>query len=158
MKDRLQKYGPVLATYLLVTWFTNADFMGDTVDYVSAIILMRQGEDRSLWEFAHLLWRPFGWVFSLLVTPLTRLFVGDNEHANATLQLLTVSWFAGLFMVFLACERSLRPFSQHPEPSGAPRLAFRSELPGPLAAHQSPGEPRNLLASSRLHPYASGRG
>ena len=102
MKDRLHKYGPVLATYLLVTWFTNADFMGDTVDYVSAIILMRQGEDRSLWEFAHLLWRPFGWVFSLLVTPLTRLFVGDNEHANVTLQLLIVSWFAGLLMVFLS--------------------------------------------------------
>lgn len=101
-KDRLRRYGPVLATYLLVTWFTDADFMGDTVDYVSSIILMRQGEDRSLWEFAHLLWRPFGWVFSLLITPLTRLIVGVEEHANVTLQLLIVSWFAGLLMVFLS--------------------------------------------------------
>lgn len=102
LKDWLRRYGLVLAVYLLVTWFTNADFMGDTIDYVSSIILMRQGEDRSLWEFAHLLWRPFGWVFSLLMTPLTRLFVGDNEYANVTLQLLIVSWLAGLLMVFLS--------------------------------------------------------
>ena len=112
-KDWLRSYGPVLATYLLVTWFTDADFMGDTVDYVSSIILMRQGEDRSLWEFAHVLWRPFGWLFSLLVTPLTRIFVGDNEHANVTLQLLIVSWFAGLLMVFLS-YRLLR-FLTHQE-------------------------------------------
>ena len=101
-KDRLRRYGLVLATYLLVTWFTDADFMGDTIDYVASIVLMRQGENRYFWEFAHILWRPFGWVFALLVTPLTRLIVGHNEYANVTLQLLIVSWFAGLLMVFLS--------------------------------------------------------
>ena len=101
-KDRLRRYGPVLATYLLVTWFTNADFMGDTIDYVRSIILIRQGQDYYFWEFAHILWRPFGWVVALLVTPLTRLIVGDNEYANVTFQLLIVSWLAGLLMVFLS--------------------------------------------------------
>ena len=101
-KDRLRRYGVVLATYLLVTWFTDADFMGDTIDYVKSIVLMRQGQYRFFWEFAHLLWRPFGYVLALLLTPLTRLFVGNNEYANVTLQLLIVSWFAGLLMVFLS--------------------------------------------------------
>lgn len=101
-KDRLRRYGPVLATYLVVTWITDADFMGDTIDYVRSIVLMHQGENRFFWEFAHLLWRPLGWVFSLFATPLTRLIVGDHEYANVTLQLLIVSWFAGLLMVFLS--------------------------------------------------------
>jgi len=76
--------------------------MGDTIDYVSSIIAMRHGQNHYFWEFAHLLWRPIGWVFALLVTPLTRLIVGDNEYANVTLQLLIVSWFAGLLMVFVS--------------------------------------------------------
>lgn len=101
-KDRLRRYGLVLATYLLVTWFTGADFMGDTIDYVKSIVLMRQGQYLFFWEFAHILWRPFGWVFALFVTPLTRLIVGSNEYANVTLQLMIVSWFAGLLMVFLS--------------------------------------------------------
>ena len=102
LKGPLRRYGLVLAVYLLVTWFTNADFMGDTVDYVKSIIALREGGDYYFWEFAHLLWRPFGWVLALLVTPLTRLIVGDNDYANITLQLLIVSWLAGLLMVFLS--------------------------------------------------------
>ena len=101
-KDRLRRYGLVLATYLLVTWFTDADFMGDTIDYVASIVMMRQGENHYFWEFAHILWRPFGWVFALLATPLTRLIVGPNEYANVTLQLLIVSWLAGLLMVLMS--------------------------------------------------------
>lgn len=101
-KDRLRRYGLVLTTYVLVTWFTNADFMGDTVDYVGSIVKMRQGEYHYFWEFAHILWRPFGWLFALFVTPLTRLIVGDNEFTNVTHQLLIVSWLAGVLMVLLS--------------------------------------------------------
>lgn len=101
-KDWLRRYGLVLATYLLATWFTDADFMGDTIDYVTSIIAIREGRNYYFWEFAHVLWRPFGWLFSLFVTPLTRLMIGDNQYANVTIQLLIVSWLAGLLMVFLS--------------------------------------------------------
>ena len=96
-----RQYALVVLTYLLATAFTDADFMGDTVDYVSSIISINQGRNYFFWEFAHVLWRPFGWLFSLLVTPLTRPIIGDNEHANVTFQLLIVSWLLGLLMVFL---------------------------------------------------------
>ena len=101
-KDWLRSYAVVIVTYLLVTLFTNADFMGDTIEYVNSIIRIRQGHNYYFWEFAHVLWRPFGWLFSFLVTPLTRPIVGDNEYANVTLQLLIVSWIAGLLMVLLS--------------------------------------------------------
>lgn len=100
-KDWLRQYGLVVAVYILATLFTDADFMGDTIDYVASIIAIREGTNYFFWEFAHVLWRPFGWLFSWLVTPLTRLIVGDNEYANVTLQLLIVSWLLGLLMVFL---------------------------------------------------------
>ena len=97
----IRQYALVVATYLLATAFTDADFMGDTVDYVSSIISIRGGRNYFFWEFAHVLWRPFGWLFSSLVTPLTRTIIGDNDFANVTFQLLIVSWLLGLLMVFL---------------------------------------------------------
>lgn len=98
----LRKYALVVATYVFATWFTDADFMGDTVDYVTSIIAIRHGHNYYFWEFAHLLWRPFGWLFSWLVTPLTRQIMGDNAYANVTFHLLIVSWLAGLLIVFLS--------------------------------------------------------
>lgn len=96
-----RQYALVVVTYLLATAFTDADFMGDTIDYVTSIIAIREGHNYFFWEFAHVLWRPFGWLFSLLVTPFTRPIMGDNPYANVTLQLLIVSWLLGLLMVFL---------------------------------------------------------
>ncbi|HKY41677.1 MAG TPA: hypothetical protein VJM50_01175 [Pyrinomonadaceae bacterium] len=97
----IRQYALVVSIYLLATAFTDADFMGDTIDYVTSIIAIDEGRDYYFWEFAHVLWRPFGWLFSFFVTPLTRLIVGDNRYANVTLQLLIVSWLLGLLMVFL---------------------------------------------------------
>ena len=97
----VRQYALVVATYLLATAVTDADFMGDTIDYVTSILAIREGRNYFFWEFAHVLWRPFGWLFSLLVTPLTHLIMGDNEYANVTFQLLIVSWLLGLLMVFL---------------------------------------------------------
>jgi hypothetical protein len=97
----LRRYGLIVAVYLLATGFTSADFMGDTVDYVDSIVAMAQGRYYYFWDFAHLGWRPFGWGVSRVTTPLTGLFVGENPYANVTLQLLTVSWLAGLLAVFL---------------------------------------------------------
>jgi hypothetical protein len=100
-KQWFRRYGLVLVVYLLATCFTNADFMGDTIDYVASIVAMTQGHYYYFWEFAHLLWRPFGWVVSLVSTPLTRLVVGENPYSNVTLQLLIISWLAGLLVVVL---------------------------------------------------------
>src|ERR1044072_874827 len=98
----LREYGIVLATYLIATLVMDADFMGDTIDYVTSIMAIRVGKNYFFWEFGHVLWRPFGWIFSLLVTPLTRLIMGDNEYGNVTLQLLIVSWLLGLVIVVIS--------------------------------------------------------
>jgi hypothetical protein len=97
----VRRYGLIVTVYLLATGFTKADFMGDTIDYVASIVAMAEGHYYYFWEFAHLLWRPLGWAAFWLLTPLTRRFVGDNPYANVTLQLLTISWLAGLLAVFL---------------------------------------------------------
>ncbi len=99
--DWLREYALIVAVYILATWFTDADFMGDTIDYVASIVSIRQGHNYYFWEFAHLLWRPFGWLFSLLATPFTRPILGNNPYANVTFQLLIISWLCGLLMIFL---------------------------------------------------------
>jgi len=101
LRGSIRQYGLILVTYILATAFTNADFMGDTIDYVTSIVWIREGRYYYFWEFAHVLWRPFGWLVALLFTPLTRLIMGDDQYANVTLQLLIVSWLFGLLMVLL---------------------------------------------------------
>jgi len=98
-REWVRRHGPILAVYVLATWLTNADFMGDTVDYVASIVAMTQGHDHNVWEFAHLLWRPLGWVVASVFTPLSRLSVGGSPYANVTRELLTISWLAGLLAV-----------------------------------------------------------
>jgi len=75
--------------------------MGDTIDYVDSIVARIEGRNYYFWEFAHLLWRPLGFLFSFLSTPLTRFVVGDNIYANLSFQLIILSWFAGLAGVVL---------------------------------------------------------
>lgn len=93
-----RSYLGIAVLYILVTAFTDAYFMGDTRIYVEDILT---GTGFRFWEFGHVLWRPLGWLFSRAFYPLTRLFVGDDPHANVTLTLMALSWIAGLTCVLL---------------------------------------------------------
>jgi hypothetical protein len=95
----VHRYGFVLATYLAATLATAASWMGDTVDYVESIEWFSRGVNHWMWDFAHLLWRPLGWVLFTIFAPITRLVVGDNDWLQIMLTLNCVSWLAGLVCV-----------------------------------------------------------
>src|SRR5438132_4432722 len=99
LRDFFRRYGFVIAAYIVATFSTSAIFMGDTVDYVESITLWSRGVNHNFWEFAHLLWRPLGWVTSSLLSPITSLFVGPSQRLNVTLTLITISWLAGAVCV-----------------------------------------------------------
>lgn len=101
----VRRFGFVVAAYLAVTLATTANWMGDTVDYVESIVLYSRGIDHWMWDFAHLLWRPLGWLLSSFFAPVTRMFVGPSESLNVMLTLNFVSWVAGLFCMI--CMDSL---------------------------------------------------
>jgi len=105
LRQWLRRYGFAIATYVAATLATGSDWMGDTVDYVESIVQFSRGVNHWMWDFAHLLWRPLGWVLSSVFAPITRVFVGENEHLNVMLTLNAVSWFAGLVCVI--CIHSL---------------------------------------------------
>ena len=89
----------VLLLYLLASLFTGAYFMGDTVDYSQSIAVRAAGQDNFFWEFGHLLWRPLGFVLFKAFAPITSLRVGSGAQANATLVLISLSWWGGLVSV-----------------------------------------------------------
>ena len=101
----LRRYAFVVAAYITATMITRANWMGDTVDYVESIVQFSRGVDHWMWDFAHLLWRPLGWVLSTAFAPLTRLLAGDDPHLNVMLTLNAISWIAGL--VCVVCMYSL---------------------------------------------------
>jgi len=78
LRDFFRRYGFVIAAYIVATFSTSAIFMGDTVDYVESITLWSRGVNHNFWEFAHLLWRPLGWVTSSL-----SLRRSDSDASNA---------------------------------------------------------------------------
>jgi hypothetical protein len=100
-----RRFGLVAGVYVAATLTTSAYWMGDTVDYVESIVQFSHGVNHWMWDFAHLLWRPLGWVLASLSAPVTRVFVGSDEHLNVMLTLNAVSWLAGLVCVI--CLRSL---------------------------------------------------
>ncbi|MDT4895756.1 MAG: hypothetical protein QOH25_833 [Acidobacteriota bacterium] len=102
----LRRYGLVVGAYLLATWLTDPYFMGDTWAYVESVLAHQQGFDylhttNSFWEFGHLFWRPLGWLAYITLRPVTYLWAGADEYANATLSLIILSWVAGLISVLL---------------------------------------------------------
>ena len=103
-----RRQGFVLVAYIVATFATRAEWMGDTADYVESITLFRHGVNHWMWDFAHLLWRPLGWLLSTLFSPVTGLFVGDNDRLKVTLTLTSVSWVAGLLCVVLIRALTLR--------------------------------------------------
>lgn len=100
MRSRwLRENGFSVGLYLLVTVFTSARFMGDTIDYARSIVWYDRNRYYEFWEFGHLLWRPLGWVLLRISFPLTSLIVGKDPQANTTVILLVINWMAGLIGV-----------------------------------------------------------
>ena len=100
MRSRwLRENGFSVGLYLLVTVFTSARFMGDTIDYARSIVWYDRNRYYEFWEFGHLLWRPLGWVLVRTSFPLTSLIVGKDPQANTTVILLVINWLAGLIGV-----------------------------------------------------------
>ena len=90
-----------MTTYALVSHFTGAFFMADTVDYATDVYSRYLGNKNTLWEFGHLLWRPLGWVFLRTLGPLMGLFAGADPRIQVTYIFVALNWLAGLACVFL---------------------------------------------------------
>jgi hypothetical protein len=98
--ERLSRVLGWAVSYAILTWFTAAYFMADTVDYVSSAYVHDQGINYVFWDFRHLLWRPLGWGLWHLLKPW--LSVASAEPRITILYIfLTLNWLAGLFSLFL---------------------------------------------------------
>jgi hypothetical protein len=91
---RMTPYLAVLIAYCAATTLTNAQFMGDTVDYVESILTGTQ-----FWDFGHLLWRPAGLVLHRLIGLPGNDIAGGGDRVNAAFVLVAVNWVAGALSV-----------------------------------------------------------
>src|SRR5450631_238832 len=89
------------AVYALVSYFTGAYFMADTVDYVASVCNHDFGKGNSLFEFGHLFWRPIAWVLLHTAGPLIQSFTGADSKTQLTYLLVSVNWLAGLICILL---------------------------------------------------------
>lgn len=87
--------------YAILTWFTRAYFMADTVDYVSAVYLHDQGINYVFWDFRHLLWRPLGWVFLHFFGGLLAPLSGGVPRITVLYIFITINLVCGLASLFL---------------------------------------------------------
>jgi hypothetical protein len=101
LKDFLSRIGPITIVYILVTWFTNAWNMGDTVDYADSILAYHRGYNLMFWEFGHLFWRPLGWLVFRIGSPLTSLLYSGDDRAKVTFTILAINWICGLCCLLL---------------------------------------------------------
>ncbi len=96
VRTQARTYGPIIIAYLLLTAFTAANNPGDTIHYAEDIL-----RSDLFFDFGHLLWRPVGYLLSILTGPLMRLFVHTEPSANIIRTLLAINWLAGLVCVCL---------------------------------------------------------
>src|SRR4029453_12983264 len=80
---------------------TGSFFMADTQDYVESILAFQAGRDYSFWDFAHVLWRPLGWLLWEVFRPLAMLHYPASANAAVTFVLIALNWIAGLVTVVL---------------------------------------------------------
>src|SRR4030095_3414578 len=95
IRERWPFYVPPVATYILLTFFTNAYFMGDTLRYTDSIVARLQGGYFYFWEFGHLFWRPLVWLLYCATHPLTLRIVGPDIRFQITLVLVSLTWIFG---------------------------------------------------------------
>jgi hypothetical protein len=99
----------VLALILLMTRATE---LGDTSAYASDIIdhfgKSPFGRGNTLWEFGHLLWRPFGWLLLTLTSPLLSMLTAWTPVMQADFVLIVVSTVCALASIVLWHAIALR--------------------------------------------------
>jgi hypothetical protein len=95
----------VALAYTLILICTWSIELGDTSNYAGTIAYhLGQspfGTTDSLWEFAHLLWRPAGWLMLTLISPLLNTFTTWTTFQQAAFALILINWIAGIITVAL---------------------------------------------------------
>ena len=89
-------YALAVFVYVAAMAATDAFFMGDANDYVESIVYHINGKYLHFGEFGHLLWRPFGWVMTTILHPVTSRIVGPYPNANVMLALVWINLVLGL--------------------------------------------------------------
>lgn len=103
----------VLAIALFLV--TSPDYIGDTMRYADNVATYVNGSDTThLWEFGHLLWRPWGYLGYQFLSPYYRQWFGDTP-AQAVCRFLVqtnvVCAILALFVMSLIFTRVSRPWT-----------------------------------------------
>lgn len=102
MKGSLRKYLPITIIYFAVLLLTRYTYFGDSPGYIDNIVAYdRTSNPALIWEFGHLLWRPFGWaLFHMFGGLISGLTAGD-PLLEASALLLGASAIGGLVTILL---------------------------------------------------------
>jgi hypothetical protein len=100
----------VVAIYIVVGWWTDAQFQGDSIDYIDSVEAWLRGSTYEFWEFGHLLWRPLGAGLARPLAPLLELAGVADTRSQIAWVLLGVSWIAGLAAALALYALVARPF------------------------------------------------
>lgn len=107
----------IMGVYVAMILLTRPLSFGDTVFYVQAILSFGQHSDaaalRSLLDFGHLLWRPFGWFLFETVRALPSIGLLGEDRILVTKILICISMLSGAIatvMLQLICrDLAFRP-------------------------------------------------
>lgn len=106
------RFAPVAIVYCLIAWVTRAEFLADTFWYVRDIMLFDRGSPSSsatfLWEFGHLLWRPFGWLLLRYFGGLTPYMRSGEANLACTALLVGFSLLCGLLICLIVQALAIR--------------------------------------------------
>lgn len=95
----------VALAYTLILICTWSIELGDTSNYAGMVAehfgQSPFGTTDSLWEFAHLIWRPLGWLVLTLIEPLLNAFTDWTTFMKAAFALIAINWVAGIITVVL---------------------------------------------------------
>ncbi len=97
----LVHYAPPVVFYVVVTYFTEASFMGDTMHYAEVIM---DAPGALLSDFGHLLWLLSGQVLWQAMQAIG----GAPDRATLAAGLTTLCWIAGLASTVLLYDVALR--------------------------------------------------
>jgi hypothetical protein len=109
-RERLSKslpgsLGAVAAALFLVICFTRGFYLGDTSSYTAEVVQnfgrSPFGPDNRLWEFGHLLWRPFGWILLTATEPVLSKLLGWEPTLILSYGFIAVSLLCGFLTVLL---------------------------------------------------------
>jgi hypothetical protein len=123
----IARYGLLTTSLFVLVAITRPFTLGDTYVYVSHILLYHDkppfGSNSQLWEFGHLLWRPFGWLLLEATEPvLSGLFQG-NRSLLCTAILISINTVAGFLTVLVWHSLILRSTGSYATAYGV-SLAF----------------------------------